>query len=641
VGATDRRWGHESELYDDRLVRMLAMRRTMFVATVEDVPVLHAAASLAVAREQRKRNEELVAMLGVADVERWIWDAETATLAALEQRGEQTAQELAKDVPALRQKVRVNIGKRYEGDIGMSSRVLLLLAAEGRIVRGRPRGTWISSQYRWAPMDRWLGHPLPELPVAQAQADLVWRWLARFGPGTEADIRWWTGWTARETRAALASVETVEVDLGGSTGLVMRDDLDATPAPAPWVALLPALDATTMGWQARDWYLGDHRRMLFDANGNAGPTIWCDGRIVGGWAVRADGQVVAKLLEDVGRERATEVDAESACLTAWLRGCRSSPLPTPLHRASRLIARWASSSCDGASANHQAPMAHDGLHGRSRHERMWRRCPPARQPEAARITDDSSPAPRRQAPMRCVSGVEADEGHHCCSPGPPRVDGQTGRAQELVMGPASPRARPTTEPTVSRRHCRPEDGRPASGPPQRWIYIPGSRRRTRAVAREADIPGSGLGWLKPVMRGNGAVAASPWRRPTVTSRAQRRPAKLNGVTLDLGVGNARAALRTAVTCAHREESSVRGRPGCGSCRALLSTTRVRSWWKRQPASSGQRALRRAVLHGQAVLRPEESQHTQRTSGPPGRAQSAQAAVDDCAVGDPRMARQAE
>ena len=73
----------------------------------------------------------------------------------------------------------------------------------------------------------------------------------------------------------------------------------------PWVALLPALDPTTMGWQARDWYLGSHKAQLFDRNGNAGPTIWLDGRIVGGWAIRDAGEVVTGLLEDVGREAET------------------------------------------------------------------------------------------------------------------------------------------------------------------------------------------------------------------------------------------------------------------------------------------------------------------------------------------------
>jgi hypothetical protein len=321
-------------LYDDRLlVRMLAMRRTMFVVPVEEAPLLHAAASVAIARTERKRNEELAVLLGVDDPETWNREAEDATLAALERRGEATAQELAADVPALKQQVRVNVGKRYEGNIGMSGRVLLLLGLDGKVVRGRPRGTWISSQYRWAPMAGWLGRPLPELPEAEAQAEIVRRWLSRFGPGTEADLRWWTGWTARAVRLALATVGSVAVDLDGQTGFVLPDDLAPTPTPAPWVALLPSLDPTTMGWQARDWYLGGHKAALFDTTGNAGPTIWVDGRIAGGWAIRADGEVVTKLLEDVGSDASGAVDAEAARLTAWLRATRVIPrFPTPLHK---------------------------------------------------------------------------------------------------------------------------------------------------------------------------------------------------------------------------------------------------------------------------------------------------------------------
>jgi DNA glycosylase AlkZ-like len=321
-------------LYELRLlVRMLAMRRTMFVVPVEDAPLLHAAAALGIARVERRRNEGLVTLLDVDDAAAWLSEAEAATLAALEHRSEATARELAADVPALQQKVRVNVGKRYESDLGMSGRVLLLLALEGKVVRGRPRGTWISSQYRWAPMTGWLGGPLPELPEAGAQAEVVRRWLARFGPGTELDVRWWTGWTARAVRTALAAVDAVEVDLEGETGFVLSDDLEPTPGPEPWVALLPSLDATTMGWRARDWYLGAHQAVLFDSNGNAGPTIWADGRIVGGWAMRADGEVVTRLLEDVGREASQAVAAEAERLTAWLQAARVVPrFPTPLHK---------------------------------------------------------------------------------------------------------------------------------------------------------------------------------------------------------------------------------------------------------------------------------------------------------------------
>jgi hypothetical protein len=321
-------------LYEDRsLVRMLAMRRTMFVIPVDEAATVHAAASLAVARNERRRTEQVVGMLGVEDVTGWIRDAERATLEALKGRGAATARELAEDVPKLREGTVVNVGTKYEARLGMAGRILLQLAVDGRIVRTRPRGSWFSSQYRWARIEDWLGQPFEPVPVDAARATLVRRWLERFGPGTEGDIRWWTGWSARIVRAALVELDAVQVDLDGATGYVLADDLESTPTRRSWVALLPSLDPTTMGWKDRDWYLGSHRPVLFDTNGNAGPTIWVDGRIVGGWAARPSGEVVTRLLDDVGRAAARAIGAEAARLTTWYGSVGSVPrFPTPLYR---------------------------------------------------------------------------------------------------------------------------------------------------------------------------------------------------------------------------------------------------------------------------------------------------------------------
>lgn len=321
-------------LYEDRsAIRMLAMRRTMFVVAIEDVPMVHSAASLAVARTERKRNEQFVALLGVEDAAEWLTAAREATIVALERLGEATTQELALEVPALPERVRVNIGKPYEAEVSMSSRVLLALAVEGRIVRSRRRGSWISGQYRWTSAERWFRGPIDPVPVDAAQAELVRRWLGRFGPGTETDLRWWTGFTAREIRAALATVGAVTVDLDGGAGFCLPHDLEPTPLPEPWVALTPGLDPTLMGWKERDWYLGEHKAALFGSTGNGGPAVWADGRIVGGWAVRPGGEVVWKLLEDVGREKASGVEAEAARLTEFLSAVAVVPrFPTPLER---------------------------------------------------------------------------------------------------------------------------------------------------------------------------------------------------------------------------------------------------------------------------------------------------------------------
>jgi hypothetical protein len=329
-------------LYEDRtIVRMLAMRRTMFVVPVPLVPVLQRACSDAIARRQRTLLVQLVEAAGLSrDPSRWVRRLEQATLAAIRERGSATAAELRTVVPGLRKQVLVSEGKAYETTVSMANRVLLVLAAQGHIVRGRPGGTWVSTQYRWVPAERWsaeLGAAMADeaLPsLADARVDLVRRWLAAFGPGTIADLRWWTGWSLTELRPALAAIGPREVDLDVTTGLVLPDDApDVGSLSEPWIALLPALDPTVMGWFERDWYLGDHRGALFDRNGNAGPTIWSDGRVVGGWAQRADGTMAVRLLEDLGAEVQDAVERRAGALEAWLGPRRFTPrFRTPLER---------------------------------------------------------------------------------------------------------------------------------------------------------------------------------------------------------------------------------------------------------------------------------------------------------------------
>ena len=183
-------------------------------------------------------------------------------------------------------------------------------------------------------MKSWLGEELAPLPEAEGVAGLVELWLRAFGPGTAADIKWWLGSTVAAVRRALADLQAVEVDLDGQVGYLLPDDVESTDPVEPWAALLPPLDPTTMGWFERGWYLGSYKEQLFDTSGNAGPTAWWEGRIVGGWAQTDDGDVVLQLLEDVGAEGLGALEGEAARLTEWLGGTRVLPrFPSPLSKA--------------------------------------------------------------------------------------------------------------------------------------------------------------------------------------------------------------------------------------------------------------------------------------------------------------------
>jgi len=329
----------EAALYERKtLVRMLGMRRTMFVVPVDLAAIMDEACTKAIAGRERRRLVGWLGNQGVAErPEPWLDDVCERTLQALRARGEAAAVELTKDVPELATKLDFGANRKWGGQVGLSTRVLVLLAAEGRIVRTRPRGSWISGQYRWAELGTWLGGPLPAIDHDRACAELLGRWLRTFGPGTTTDIRWWTGWTLKQTKASLDTVGAVEVPLDdGAAGWVLPDDLERAGRRTRWVRLTPGLDATIMGWKERDAFLGPHVRHLFDTNGNAGPMIWADGRVVGGWSQTPGGRVVPHLLEDVDARTRTLLDAEVARLETWFGDVRFvTRFRTPLERELR------------------------------------------------------------------------------------------------------------------------------------------------------------------------------------------------------------------------------------------------------------------------------------------------------------------
>ncbi|MBV8716129.1 MAG: AlkZ family DNA glycosylase [Chloroflexi bacterium] len=325
----------EDALYTRRvLIRMLGMRRTMFVVHDSLAPVVQAACTNALAVQLKRRYQQLLSTAGVVDdVPDWWARVAEATVAALRELKLATAQELGREVPELRTQIRLAEGKNYEGTQSIATWMLMQLSAEGRIVRGQPRGSWISSQYRWAPIEAWLPGGVLPLETLSAQATLIHDWLHTFGPGTIEDLKWWTGLTMAEVKRAVQSLDVTEVDLGEASGLLLTEDLERVAAPEPWVTLLPALDVTPMAYVRREWFLGPHAPALFDRSGNIGPTVWSDGHIVGGWAQRQNGTVVFKLLEDVGRDVERAIESAAHRLGEWLGPVRITPrFRTPLER---------------------------------------------------------------------------------------------------------------------------------------------------------------------------------------------------------------------------------------------------------------------------------------------------------------------
>ena len=88
-----------------------------------------------------------------------------------------------------------------------------------------------------------------------------------------------------------------------------------------------------MGWIERDWYLGPYKAQLFDTTGNAGPTLWWDGRIVGGWRQDEHGRGRPPAARGRRHRGPDRPGTEAARLTTWLAGTRFLPrFPSPLSK---------------------------------------------------------------------------------------------------------------------------------------------------------------------------------------------------------------------------------------------------------------------------------------------------------------------
>jgi hypothetical protein len=321
----------EASLYDDRVaVRHHAMRRTIWVMTPEVAQAAHAGFTRKIAAAERRRTAVIF-----GEDEAWVADGIERVVDTVRSAGRPVgAREVGAAHPDLAVPRVVNPGKPYEGTMTAHTRLLLCAAFEGRVARGRPAGTWIGSQYVWLPSEAWHGIDWTVPDELTGATEVVRRYLDRFGPATVDDIVWWTGATRTLVRTALERLASVEVALDdGSTGHVLDDAGPLETEPLEWVALLPGLDPTAMGWKRRAWYLppGVAARVT-DRNGNIGPTVWADGQVVGGWVQRADGSIAhdADGLTPAGRDL---LDAEIERLQQFLGDTRFSVrFPAPNQR---------------------------------------------------------------------------------------------------------------------------------------------------------------------------------------------------------------------------------------------------------------------------------------------------------------------
>jgi hypothetical protein len=318
----------ERALHDTRsLIRQQSMRETIFVFPRDLEAAVWGSAAARVAAAYRKRFAK--------DLERWgavpegegaarLVAAERAVLDHLADGVPRSSTQLRAEVPEVGGVIVQAPDKAWGGRLAIAPKVLAQLSLDGVVARARNAGAWYTSRPTWTTTEAWWGHDVPDaLEPRQGYAELIGRWLWSYGPGTVEDIAWWLGGTKTAVRTALDDLGAQRVALeDGSVGWLLEDDAEPVAAPEGWVALLPLLDPTVMGWKERGFFLGGHGPQLFDSAGNAGTTAWVDGRVVGAWVQDAAGAVQLRLLEEVAPTTHEALRAEAQRLTEWLDGQR-------------------------------------------------------------------------------------------------------------------------------------------------------------------------------------------------------------------------------------------------------------------------------------------------------------------------------
>jgi DNA glycosylase AlkZ-like len=194
---------------------------------------------------------------------------------------------------------------------------------------------WWTDTVSYAPLNHW--YPDVDLATVPAEADaqkaLVRTYLAAYGPATEADISFWTGFGKSETARAIGALaaETTLTLVGGFPGtlLLLKDQtetLNATSPPAePLINILPADDPYTIAYRAsRARYVADQtwQRQVFSSSGAAKPTILVNGQIAGVWVWQPEtgpAGITWDLLTDLDPALLPLIETEIARVSAFMR----------------------------------------------------------------------------------------------------------------------------------------------------------------------------------------------------------------------------------------------------------------------------------------------------------------------------------
>ena len=309
----------------------LCMRRTLFRRTPRAGPgrrTRRATRTIAARERPRLEADDRGTARFRSGPAAWLARASAAALRFLEEHGEAftSGSREGGAVPSL--------GKRLScGRKGLPAQTTQKCGVEGappargwraRVVRGRPRGTWTSGRYRWVRTAPGAGRRGGGLETGKthrpSSSAAGWAPSGRDGdrPGLVGRLDGPRG-TGRARRRPARGSRFGRCDRATSSPTT-REPTDARSRP-----LHSCRRSTPPRWagSSATGTSGRPGPVLFDSNGNAGPTVWWDGRVVGGWSQQKKTGRSSSGCWDVGAEAVSSVQAEVERVEAGSARCAS------------------------------------------------------------------------------------------------------------------------------------------------------------------------------------------------------------------------------------------------------------------------------------------------------------------------------
>lgn len=186
-----------------------------------------------------------------------------------------------------------------------ASAILNIMCDQGILIRETIKKSWKSNLHNYYLFNEYFSDiDLDEFSEIEAQKRVILHYLSSFGPVTQNDITWWTGFTKGKTIEILENIqkqlyELEIMELDGPYHMLKTDLKKLTTFKVKnqnIINILPCLDSYLMGYKDRERYLDlEQFNFIFDRSGNVTSTILLNGRAIGIWDSVEKPEAIVKL----------------------------------------------------------------------------------------------------------------------------------------------------------------------------------------------------------------------------------------------------------------------------------------------------------------------------------------------------------